>query len=159
MSSGTIRGIGVDIADPARLEALCRARGPAFLARWFLPAELEACGLDGHGLPLPGTRDPWLRLAALFAAKEAALKALDASLYRDHEPLAHTGSAPAEPWTGPVRLGDFSLEEPFGPRPRLLASGRSAEQAAERGVARFTVSLSRRVSMGMAIVLAEGECS
>lgn len=152
-----IRGIGVDIADPGRLEALCRSRGPAFLERWFEPAEREACGLDGSGRPLKDASKPWLRLAALYAAKEAALKALDASLYRDSEALAHTGSAPSAPWTGPVRLGDFTVEEPFGQRPRIRVRGTSAQQAAARGIARFVPSLSFRAAKGMAIVIAEGE--
>lgn len=61
------RGIGVDIIEVERVRRLC-GRQPAFLRRFFTPAELAYCrkGKNFHE-----------RLAARFCAKEAVIKALD----------------------------------------------------------------------------------
>jgi len=63
----TVRGLGVDLAETARIKALAR-RSPRFLGRVFTAAELKYCG---------AYRDRWERLAARFAVKEAVIKALD----------------------------------------------------------------------------------
>lgn len=61
-----VTGLGVDLAEVARIRALAR-RNPRFLSRVFTPGELEYCGSG---------RNRWERLAARFAAKEAVIKAL-----------------------------------------------------------------------------------
>jgi holo-[acyl-carrier protein] synthase len=63
---------GCDVVDVARIAAVV-ARRPGFVARVFTPAEIDDCTRGGVDLASPvGSA----RLAARFAAKEAARKAL-----------------------------------------------------------------------------------
>lgn len=65
--NGALLGIGIDLAEAAPL----RAASDAFLALVFTDAERARCARR---------RDPALALAGLFAAKEAAVKALGGTL-------------------------------------------------------------------------------
>jgi holo-[acyl-carrier protein] synthase len=69
MKPQTIFGLGVDLAEVARIRRLALS-SPAFLKRVFTPGELE------YSL---GSRNKYERLAARFAVKEAVIKALDAA--------------------------------------------------------------------------------
>jgi holo-[acyl-carrier protein] synthase len=60
----SIRGIGTDIMEIARIEK----QKPAFFERVFTPAEIAYCRSQAH---------PAQHFAARFAAKEAAVKALN----------------------------------------------------------------------------------
>ena len=62
-----VRGIGIDIVKVERIMASLERFGQRMEARLFTAGELEYC--KGHKDPLP-------HLAARFAAKEAASKAL-----------------------------------------------------------------------------------
>ena len=62
-----ITGIGTDIVEVGRIARLWRDKAEAFAARVFTDAELAYCLARPH---------PEQHLAARFAAKEAALKAL-----------------------------------------------------------------------------------
>lgn len=64
-----ILGTGVDIVEIGRIERLLD-REP-FLAKVFAEAEVEACRREGFS-----RKRTTLRLAGLFAAKEAVMKAL-----------------------------------------------------------------------------------
>ncbi len=86
-----IAGIGVDIVDIARVEALLSRYGSRFLARVFTEAEA--------GYAMSSAR-PAERLAGRFAVKEAVMKALGTGkshgiLWRDIETVRGRGGRPA----------------------------------------------------------------
>jgi holo-[acyl-carrier protein] synthase len=112
-------GVGVDVVDIARLQRVL-ARTPRLAERLFTPAEraLRAGSL-----------------AARFAAKEAAAKALGARF----------GGA----WHD-VEV----ITEPDG-RPRLAVTGRTAARAEAVGVRSWHVSLSHDGPVAVAMVVAE----
>jgi len=114
-----IVGIGVDIADISRLAAAL-ARTPALARRLFAESERDA---------------PVASLAACFAAKEAAAKALGAprGLRWTDVTVAHDGSG----------------------RPSLAASGTVAEAADRLGVTAWHLSLSHDAGLCVAVVVAE----
>ena len=99
-------------------------RHPRLATRLFSDAELDYAG----SRPRPGRH-----LAARFAAKEAAVKALG---------------------VGPLGLGEVEVVP--GPPPRLRLAGRAAEVAAERGVG-LEVSLSHSRETAVAVVLATSQ--
>ena len=66
-----VRGIGIDVVQVSRLVAALERFGAKMEARLFTPGELEYC--RRHKDPLP-------HLAARFAAKEAAFKAIGTGL-------------------------------------------------------------------------------
>jgi holo-[acyl-carrier protein] synthase len=68
-----IIGIGLDATEIPRVAAVFRRYGDRFLQRVFTPGEIEYCFRH---------RDPAPSLAARFAAKEAAMKALGTGLGR-----------------------------------------------------------------------------
>jgi len=128
-----IIGTGIDLADPDRLRQACSKgldRRERILARLFTESERADC---------ERARDPWPRYATRFAAKEAFLKALGTGL-RD-------GLAWQQMETRKDALG----------KPELHLSGRAAEFAAERGVARVHLSLSDLREVVVASVVLEGE--
>ena len=63
-----IKGVGIDLVEIARIEALLKKRKEAVEKRLFTPHELACCGRAAH------------RLAGRFAAKEAFFKALGTGL-------------------------------------------------------------------------------
>ncbi len=93
---GAVTGIGVDLAEIARIRALA-GRNPRFLSRVFTPGELAYCG---------SSRNRWERLAARFAAKEAVIKALgDKTIaLKDIEVVSGPGGKPAVKVKGRPRL-------------------------------------------------------
>lgn len=116
-----ILGVGIDVVDVARFgQAL--ERTPALRARLFTEAE---------------QRLPLASLAARFAAKEAAAKALGA-------PVG-------------LRWTDAEVHTEGGGRPRLDVRGTVAARADEVGVRRWHVSLSHDAGIASAVVIAEGE--
>lgn len=118
-------GLGLDAVEVDRFRRVL-ARTPAVAARLFTDGE------RAYGARFP---DPAPRLAARFAAKEAAMKALG------------------------VGLGAFSFREvevrsaPTG-APSLHLSGRAAALAAARGVTALHVSLTHTDSLAGAVVAA-----
>ncbi|NYI05942.1 holo-ACP synthase [Allostreptomyces psammosilenae] len=120
-----IVGIGVDVADVARFERTL-ARTPAMAERLFTPAER----VDGEGRPRSAAS-----LAARFAAKEAAAKAL---------------GAPAG-----LRWTDAEVvSEPSG-RPALRVTGTVQAHAERLGVRTWHLSLSHDGGIATAMVIAE----
>jgi holo-[acyl-carrier protein] synthase len=114
-----IVGIGVDIVDIARLEAALK-RTPRLAPRLFAESEL---GLPGASL------------AARFAAKEAAAKAL--------------GAPPGLRWT------DVEVRLDHSGRPQLAVHGTVAQAARMQGVSRWHLSLSHDAHVSVAMVVAE----
>ena len=120
-----IVGIGVDVVDVARLGRALE-RTPSLAERVFCHGERAYAGEGEVGLR---------RLAARFAAKEAAAKAL--------------GAPPDATWQEAEVVVD-----PSG-RPSLKVSGAFARIAAERGVRHWHLSLSHDGGVAVAMVVAE----
>lgn len=129
VAAGTagVVGVGIDLVDIARVRDLLD-RHPRFAAQRFTAAERAWCDRR---------RDPAERYAARFAAKEATLKALGVGL-------------------GAVRLIDLEVVTAASGAPGLVLHGTAAELAAERGVARWHVSLSHSRALATALVVAVG---
>jgi holo-[acyl-carrier protein] synthase len=114
-------GIGIDLLEVERLEAAL-ARRPRLAQRLFTEGELSEAR---------SRRRPGRHLAARFAAKEAAIKALGAGV--------------------PVR--EVEVEGGGHEAPRLRLHGRAAALAEERGV-ELQVSLTHSREVAAAVVLA-----
>lgn len=71
-----ISGIGTDIIEVERIQALIEKYGDRFLDRIFLPSERDYCDQF---------RDAYRRYAARFAAKEALVKALGCGFGKEAE--------------------------------------------------------------------------
>jgi holo-[acyl-carrier protein] synthase len=107
--------VGTDIVAVARIAALMRDRGPAFLNRWFTVREIDYCSVKAV---------PSRHFAARLAAKEAVLKAL---------PM---------PWDGPLPWRSIEIvHDPRG-APSVRLSGAILDAATEAGVGEIRVSLS-----------------
>ena len=118
-------GIGVDVVDVPRFADLLALRGSALGDRVFTAAELATCG----GSPQ--------RLAARFAAKEAAAKALGLGI-------------------GPVAWRDVEVGAGDRGAPVLRLHGEALRAAKTRGLDRWAVSLSHDAARAVALVVATG---
>lgn len=123
-----IVGHGIDIVEIARIERLMADHADRFLERCFTPGEREYA---------QGSKRYAQHIAARFAAKEAALKALG------------TGLDSGMTWH------DVEVIRTARAEPRLLVRNRAAEVANTLGVRAWWVSLSHTESMAMASVIAE----
>lgn len=120
-------GIGVDAVEIGRFRVVV-ARRPGILDRVFTEAERAYASR---------ARDPAPRLAARFAAKEAAMKALGVGL-------------------GAFALREVELVREQGGEPRLRLRGGAAAVAATRGVASWTVTLTHTDELAIAVAVALG---
>lgn len=125
-----ILGLGADLVEVARLARAVDRTGPKLLDRLFTPAEQDEC---------VSRRTPAVHLAARFAAKEAALKALGIG------------------WGGGIRWKDLEILRGGNGRPALTLRGRARELAEERGVRGTLVSLSHDGGFALAVVIAVGD--
>jgi holo-[acyl-carrier protein] synthase len=119
--------VGVDLVDCARIRGLFERDRERFLGRIFTAGETAYC---------LAMADPVPHLAARFAAKEAAAKALGCGIGPD---LAFRD---AEVVRGPAG------------RPQLRLAPAAAAFAAARGFSRFDLSLSHTREHAIAVVLA-----
>lgn len=124
-----VLGHGIDLVETERVARLLGDHPQRFLDRCFTAREV---GDSGDG---PRRVE---HLAARFAAKEAALKALG------------TGWADGVGWT------DFEVVRLDSGKPELRVTGRAAEIAARMGVQRWHVSLTHTAALAQASVIAEG---
>ncbi len=125
-----IIGTGVDIVETARIADLLGNHPERFLERCFTKGEQE----DSKSNKRQNEH-----LAARFAAKEAALKALG------------TGWSQGIGWT------DIEVvKEPSG-KPYLKITGRAAEIADELGITKWHLSLSHISTHAIAMAIAESE--
>jgi holo-[acyl-carrier protein] synthase len=115
-------GIGFDLIEIERLERAMERR-PRLAERLFSPAEIEFAA---------ARRRPARHLAARFAAKEAAQKALG---------------------LGGMRMHEIEVEGGGDEAPRLLLRGTAAEVAREAGVA-LSVSITHSRDLAAAAVIA-----
>jgi holo-[acyl-carrier protein] synthase len=117
--------VGVDVVDVPRFSHLVALRGSAMCERVFTSHELETC----HG-DVP-------RLAARFAAKEAAAKALGVGI-------------------GPIGWRDVEIRTGPGGEPELALAGAARASASDQGLDRWAVSLSHDATHAIAFVVATG---
>jgi holo-[acyl-carrier protein] synthase len=123
-----ILGVGSDLAEVARIRSSRERFGDRFLRRVYTAAEIA------YSLSKANVDE---RLAARFAAKEAAMKALG------------TGVA------GGVTWREFAIDhEPSG-QPTLTLSGAAARLAARRGVRKVHLTLTHTTELAMAVVVME----
>jgi holo-[acyl-carrier protein] synthase len=125
-----IVGTGVDIAEVPRIREAVGRFGERFLKRVFTPEEIRYCTSKAN------TEE---RLAARFAAKEAAMKAIGTGLRHG------------------VTWQDVEVVRQLGGRPGLRLSGKAAEFAAALGCQRIHLSLSHTEDMAIAHVILEGD--
>ncbi len=117
---------GIDLIEIKRIQQALDRHGEMFLERVFTSIEITECR---------GRADA---LAACFAAKEAAVKALGTGI-------------------GPVSWVDVeTLHHPSG-EPYLVLHRRAAEIAADLGLKNWAVSLTHSQQMAAAVVVATGE--
>ena len=117
--------VGVDLVDVAAFRARFDGRDD-LLADTFSPVELAYCRAQ---------KSPWTHLAARFAAKEAALKALG------------TGLAGAIAWR------DVEVTRDPAGAPGLVFRGAVGEALGRVGLKRSTVSLSHTDTYAIAVVV------
>jgi holo-[acyl-carrier protein] synthase len=123
-----IVGIGLDLAEVARIRAAIERHGRRFVERIYTPAEIAYAERKANR---------YERYAARFAAKEAGMKAIG------------TG------WRRGVRWRDFEvLNLPSG-RPTLRFHGVAAKVADGLGVRNIVLSLTHTADQGIAIVILE----
>ena len=123
-----IVGSGIDLVEIARIRQSMERFGSRFLERVFTASEQAYCLRK---------RNAAESLAARFAAKEAAAKALG------------TGISRGVNW-----LEIEVIREPGG-RPSIRFRGRAAEIAEQMGVAQIALSLTHTASLAMASVILE----
>ncbi len=117
--------LGLDATDIPRVEEMLRRFGDRFLRRVFTEAEISYC--LRHRNPAP-------HLAARFAAKEAAMKALG------------TGRSLGVLWR------DIEVVRQGGP-PQLRFHGTAAARFASLGATRSLLTLTHSESLALAQVL------
>lgn len=123
-----IAGLGQDLVELARIRDALERFGERFLQRCYTAEEIRFCRLQADPIP---------RLAARYAAKEAASKALG------------TGIARGVLWR------DMEVRREPGKPPRLHLYGRAAERAAAMGITALHITISHEREMASALVIAE----
>jgi holo-[acyl-carrier protein] synthase len=123
-----IVGLGVDIAEVARVKAAIERHGETFLRRLYTPKEREYC---------ERFKNKYERYAGRFAAKEAAMKALG------------TG------WSRGVRWVDVEVIREKGGRPTIKLGGEAANVAVRLGVKNIALSITHTAGQALAQVIFE----
>ena len=118
--------LGIDITEVSRIEQMVIEHGQRFLTRVFTAKELADAG-EGKG--------KHMHLAARFAAKEAAMKALG------------TGLASGITWQ------DVETRRTATGAPQLLLHGRAKTIAAERAIQSWVISLTHTKTTAVAVVI------
>ena len=124
-----ILGIGIDLVDVSRVEAIIFRWQQKFLKRVFTDAEIRYCN---------NKKNPAQRFATRFAAKEAFIKALF--------PKGQEG----------ISYRDIEVDQK-NMRPIINLYGKVKESAAELGVSRIHVMLSHDGNYGIANVILESD--
>ncbi|HUK20422.1 MAG TPA: holo-ACP synthase [Gemmatimonadales bacterium] len=127
-------GIGVDLVEVSRVDAIIADKGARVFERLLTPAEREYC---------ESRPDPATHVAVRLAAKEAVFKALQGS------------SSPTESALG---IGWKEIEVTRNPdgRPDIVLVGTAANRAAALGVKRILLSLSHTHVAAVAVALLVG---
>jgi holo-[acyl-carrier protein] synthase len=122
-----VRGIGIDMIEVSRVAGVAERHGDRFLHRIYTDLELEKI----HG-------NPQQYLAARFAAKEAAFKALG------------TG------WGGGVRWIEVEVDNLPSGQPVLTLKGAARARADALGVGSIHLTISHTAGHAVAQVILEG---
>jgi holo-[acyl-carrier protein] synthase len=122
--------VGIDLVEVANVADSVRDYGDRYLDRIYTAGEIADCGTADGLAPE--------RLAARFAAKEAAIKAL------------RLGDEPV-PWK------EIEVARGPGGWVELELSGRAAALAAEAGILGSAVSLTHEAGFASAVVILEVE--
>jgi holo-[acyl-carrier protein] synthase len=123
-----VRGIGIDVVQVQRVVAALERFGERMERRLFTEAELEYC--RRHKDPLP-------HLAARFAAKEAASKAIGTGM------------------SGGVGFRQFEVIQPGGHQPRLEWHGAALDRFRALGARASHLSLTHDAGLAIACVVIE----
>lgn len=129
-----IIGHGIDAVSVQRIQGMMSDHVDRFLERCFTDAERD----HGTSNGVPARRYAE-HIAARFAAKEAAMKALG------------TGLTSGIAWT------DFSVMNDAAGKPALVVRGTAAEIASTRGIRQWIISLTHTDDLAFASVIAMGE--
>ena len=121
---GTVRAVGTDIVDLDHFEGVVTRSRPGFIERLFTEAERDYC---------ERFKDRMASYAAVFAAKEAFLKAL------------RVGLAPGIRWT------DVEVVHARSGAPSIVAHGKCAELLGD-GRVHVTLSHSRRSAHAVVVI-------
>ena len=124
-----IVGMGIDIAEVPRIQAVIESQRERFLRRVYTPQEVAYC---------EQFKNKYERYAGRFAVKEAAMKALG------------TG------WGRGVRWVDVEVVRALGGRPTLSLKGEAKNVADRLGVKNIAVSITHTEAQAMAQVIFEG---
>ncbi|MEW6241433.1 MAG: holo-ACP synthase [Chloroflexota bacterium] len=116
---------GIDLIEIERVRSAIETHGERFLQRVFTPRELKERGGRVESL------------AGLFAAKEAAAKALGCGI-------------------GDVTWKEIEILRGEAGAPRLVLHGTAERMAKEKGLTEWSVSLSHSRSHAVAVVTAIG---
>jgi holo-[acyl-carrier protein] synthase len=129
MSESGILGIGLDLVEVARVRASVRRSGERFVKRVFTPDEIAYCA---------GRARKFEHLAARFAAKEAALKALGTGI------------------TGWASMQEIEVVHNAAGRPEIRLRGGVLRRARSLGVKATHLSISHTEGVAAAMVVLEG---
>jgi len=124
-----IVGMGIDIAEVHRIQAVIESQKERFLRRVYTPEEAAYC---------EQFKNKYERYAGRFAVKEAAMKALG------------TG------WSRGVRWVDLEVVRQRGGRPTLALKGEAKKIADALGVKNIAVSITHTADQALAQVIFEG---
>ncbi len=124
-----VRGIGIDVTQVQRIVSVLERFGERMEHRLFTDAELAYC--RGHKDPLP-------HLAARFAAKEAASKALGTGM------------------SGGIGFKQIEVVQPGGRVPTLTFHGAALERYQALGCTTSHLSLTHDAGIAIACVVLEG---
>lgn len=123
-----IFGVGIDLVNIPRMEAVLERWGERFVHRVFTMQEAELCSRKAH---------PASSFALRFAAKEAFSKALGLGMRKG------------------VRWRDIEVYHLPGGRPALKLTGKSGEICRDKKIVRHHLSLSDEGAYGAAVVILE----
>jgi holo-[acyl-carrier protein] synthase len=129
MADARIVGIGLDLIEVARVRASVRRSGERFVKRVFTPDEIAYCA---------GRARKFEHLAARFAAKEAALKALGTGI------------------TGWASMQEVEVVHNAAGRPEIRLRGGVLRRARSLGVKATHLSISHTEGFAAAMVVLEG---
>ena len=124
-----ILGIGIDIVEVSRVEALLEKWGEGFLERIFLPEEIAYCQKKKY---------PAQHYAARIAVKEAVMKAF------------------GEGWTEKIGWKDILINRARKGRPGVELLGKGEKLREEMNVESVLVSLSHADSYSVAQAIITG---
>lgn len=120
-------GLGVDMCEIARIEKALQ-KSDAFLTRFYTEAERSYIAARGR----VGAQSA----AAMFAAKEAFLKAVGAGI-------------------STIPLNDVSVEHDEAGAPRYALSGRALERMSSLGASRAHLSITHEAGIACAVAVIE----